>query len=115
MLLVLMALGAVLGAYMGDYIHDKTKKEVESDRRKTKRLCAFAGMLGWLVCGLLTQDTIHALLYGELFSLLTAVFVIDWGYVGIKLLNGEYDVRIGDVSLESDTPLCIVLLRELEK
>lgn len=77
MLLILMALGAVLGATMGVYAHRKTEEEVRSDRKKTMLLCAFAGVLGWLVCGV-TQDTIHALLYGALFSLLTAVFVIDW-------------------------------------
>lgn len=30
-----------------------------------------------------------------LYAIAIAVFVIDWGYVGIKLLNGEYDVTVG--------------------
>lgn len=30
-----------------------------------------------------------------LYAIAIAVFVIDWSYVGIKLLNGEYDVTVG--------------------
>ena len=30
-----------------------------------------------------------------LYAIAIAVFVIDWSYVGIKLLNGEYDMTVG--------------------
>lgn len=49
------------------------------------------------------------------FSYSLALYDSDGALLEALVLNGEYDVRIGDVSLESDTPLCIALLRELEK
>lgn len=30
-----------------------------------------------------------------LFAVSLAVFVIDWGVVGVKLLNGDYDITVG--------------------
>jgi len=63
---------------MGAYAHRETEKEVKSDQKKTTNVCALAGLLGWLVCGLTQSNMTHAVLYGVLFSLLTAVFVIDW-------------------------------------
>ena len=77
MLLILAVLGAVLGAAAAVYAHAVTDKEVASNKKQTVLRCALAGAAGWLACGL-TQDLLHALLYGALFSLLTAVFVIDW-------------------------------------
>ena len=77
MLLILAALGAALGAAAAVYSHAMTEKDVASNKHQTVLRCAAAGAAGWLVCGF-TQDLLHALLFGALFSLLTAVFVIDW-------------------------------------
>ena len=77
MLFVCIVLGAVLGAAAGIYAHKATEKEVKSHKKQTMLRCAAAGAAGWAMCGL-TQDLLHTLLLGALFTILTAVFVIDW-------------------------------------
>ena len=77
MLLICPILGALLGAAAGLYAHRTTAKAVSSNQNKTVLGCALAGALGWGLAAL-TQDVLHAALYGVLFTLLTAVAVIDW-------------------------------------
>lgn len=70
--------GAALGAAMGLYAHRVTAKEVPSKQNATVFGCAAAGAVGWLLSAMTAPDTLTALLYGGLFTLLTAVAVIDW-------------------------------------
>ena len=78
LIIVLLALGAALGAAMGLYAHRTTSKEVSSNRSATVLGCAVAGAVGWLCSVMLSSSISQALLTGALFSLLTAVAVIDW-------------------------------------
>lgn len=73
-----LCFGAALGVCMGLYAYNTTVKEVSSNKKATVLGCAVAGALGWLLSALTAADTLHALLYGLLFTLLTAVAVIDW-------------------------------------
>ena len=76
--ILLLGLGAALGACMGLYAHGVTVKEVASNKRATVFGCAVAGAIGWLASAMLSPDLFTAPLCGAFFSLLTAVAVIDW-------------------------------------
>ena len=101
MLLILVALGAALGAAAGMYAHKETEKAVKSDKKQTMLRCAVAGAAGWAACAL-TQDLLHAVLYGVLFSLLTAVFVIDWRIFEIPNPLNLAILVLGGVQLAMD-------------
>lgn len=94
--------GAALGACMGLYAHHTTVKEVSSNKKATLLGCAIAGALGWLLSALTAADTLHALLYGLLFTLLTAVAVIDWRIFEIPNGVNLAILALGAVQLAMD-------------
>lgn len=97
-----LCLGAALGACMGLYAHHTTVKEVPSDKKATLLGCAIAGALGWLISTLTAADILHALLYGLLFTLLTAVAVIDWRIFEIPNGVNLAILALGAVQLAMD-------------
>lgn len=102
MLFVFPLLGAALGAAMGLYAHRVTAKEVPSKQNATVFGCAAAGAVGWLLSAMTAPDTLTALLYGGLFTLLTAVAVIDWRIFEIPNGVNLAILALGAVQLAMD-------------